>query len=616
MQLDLGEQRLEIGLVRGAGHHRHLLAFELLRQRIVDRGIAARHEAAGGAVVGIGEVDLGAHLGRDRDRGDDAVAAVLVERRQQGLEAAHLDGAGELELLAHHAGEIDVEALRIAVRPGEIERRIVDLGQEADHHHPAEIGPLRPPPRVPEARHLHGRLGPDRLRERPCRPKAAPGRAGSAGCQERKSHRRPAGRPEARRHGAPDRTGRASSLCIGKSPASERSVHPTAYKRVAAAFAGTCKLAQNLVHNVFHRLARSVGHVIILTNEDIEPLLNMPDCIVAIEQAFRDFGDGRAVDIPRQDAIVPCPLRGGGGAIHDLKTMSGSWPAAGIAALRLNSDIVHWPVINNSTRRVKLAISEPGGRYNGAVLLVLDRDRPAALHAQRRHHAEVPRRRLERGRRQAPGAARARARSACSAPGCRPAASSRPCASCAGSRKSRSTAPTPENRQAFADHFRERLQINIRPVASAEEAADGVDVLVTATNSLKPTIAPEWVKPGMHISSIRSGELPLEVLGKVDRLVVNARGGGESFVARDCPRCAGGQRRAAYRISRACRSSRTWRPARRPAGRARDEITCFHNYQGLGLQFAALGSIVYREAVKRRIGLVIDDRYFTQSVHP
>jgi len=66
--------------------------------------------------------------------------------------------------------------------------------------------------------------------------------------------------------------------------------------------------------------------VIILTNEDIEPLLNMPDCIAAIEQAFRDFGNQHAVDIPRQDAIVPNSRPG---AIHDLKTMSGSWPAAG-----------------------------------------------------------------------------------------------------------------------------------------------------------------------------------------------------------------------------------------------------------------------------------------------
>ena len=76
--------------------------------------------------------------------------------------------------------------------------------------------------------------------------------------------------------------------------------------------------------------------MIVLTNEEIEPLLNMPDCIAAIEQAFRDFGNGQAVDIPRQDAIVPNARPG---AIHDLKTMSGSWPAAGIAVKKGNETI-------------------------------------------------------------------------------------------------------------------------------------------------------------------------------------------------------------------------------------------------------------------------------------
>ena len=57
--------------------------------------------------------------------------------------------------------------------------------------------------------------------------------------------------------------------------------------------------------------------------------------------------------------------------------------------------------------------------------------------------------------------------------------------------------------------------------------------------------------------------------------------------------------------------------AGRAEGRQSDqEITCFHNFQGLGLQFAALGSLVYREAKKRKIGLELDDRLFTQSIHP
>ncbi len=76
----------------------------------------------------------------------------------------------ELELLAHHAGEIDVEALRIPVGTGEVERRIVDLGQEPDHADAAEIRPLGTPPRIPEARDLHGRLGPDGLGDGNIRP--------------------------------------------------------------------------------------------------------------------------------------------------------------------------------------------------------------------------------------------------------------------------------------------------------------------------------------------------------------------------------------------------------------------------------------------------------------
>src|SRR5215510_11392866 len=104
--------------------------------------------------------------------------------------------------------------------------------------------------------------------------------------------------------------------------------------------------------------------MILLTNEDVEPLLKMPDCIEAIEAAFADFGNNDAVDIPRQDAIVPIARDG---AVHDLKTMSGSWPKAGIAAIRLNSDIVHGPIVNGLPRRVKIPLS--GGRYNGQVLL-------------------------------------------------------------------------------------------------------------------------------------------------------------------------------------------------------------------------------------------------------
>ena len=116
-----------------------------------------------------------------------------------------------------------------------------------------------------------------------------------------------------------------------------------------------------------HRSRGKYATVIILTNEDVEPLLDMQTCIAAIEAAFRDLGNEDAVDIPRQDAVVPNATREA--AIYGLKTMSGSWPGAGIAAVRINSDIITCPVVNGEARRVKVPISKPGGRYNGSVLL-------------------------------------------------------------------------------------------------------------------------------------------------------------------------------------------------------------------------------------------------------
>ncbi len=357
--------------------------------------------------------------------------------------------------------------------------------------------------------------------------------------------------------------------------------------------------------------------MILLTNEDVEPLLNMPDCIAAIEAAFRDLGNSDAVDIPRQDAIVPIARAG---AVHDLKTMSGTWPQAGIAAIRLNSDIVTGPIVNGAPRRVKLALSEPGGRYNGQVLLfstdtgqllcmandgIMQRARVGAtsgVAAKYLARSDAKKLGLLGTGFQAGGQLEAM---------------------CAvrDFNEIKVYSPTSENRRRFAEHYRKALDRNIRAVDSAEEAAAGVDVLVTATNSVSPTIEPEWLRTGMHLSSVNRTELQPAVFPRIGRLVVNAREGGKSFTARNCPDIGGfnqNDRNAHSGIADVAKvpELRDMTSGRFPGRQSAAEITCFHNYQGLGLQFAAIGAIVYREAVKRKIGLVLDDRTFTQEVHP
>src|SRR5262249_45091351 len=118
----LGKQSFKIRLVRGAGDDADLLSLEPLRQRILNRRIALGHETRRRAVIGIGEIDPVAYVHGCRDRRDRGIALVAVERRNERLKAAHLNGAGELELLAQHAREIDVEALRVTVRTAIVER--------------------------------------------------------------------------------------------------------------------------------------------------------------------------------------------------------------------------------------------------------------------------------------------------------------------------------------------------------------------------------------------------------------------------------------------------------------------------------------------------------------
>ena len=359
--------------------------------------------------------------------------------------------------------------------------------------------------------------------------------------------------------------------------------------------------------------------MLVLTNEEIETFLSMPDCIRALEEAYRDFGNGLAVDIPRQDMLVDNPRPG---AVHSFKTMSGSWPKGGVAALRLNSDIVNWPEVNGSPRRVKMPISEPGGRYNGSILL-FSVDTGQLLCIMNDGLIQKTRVGGSSG-----VAAKYLAREDAKAMGLLGTgwqAEAHLEALCAVRQFDRVKvySPTEANRIDFVERYRAKLQVNIVAVDSPEEAADGADVLISATNSMEPTIKPEYVKPGMHIASVRGSEIPLDVLSSATRLVVNTREPVTAYPAKGWPSEVPEFKNGDYSRPDIGQFDLSKAPelqevvaGQAEGRRSADEITCFHNYKGLGLQFSAMGSVVLAEAKKRGLGLELDDRLFTQSVHP
>jgi alanine dehydrogenase len=87
--------------------------------------------------------------------------------------------------------------------------------------------------------------------------------------------------------------------------------------------------------------------------------------------------------------------------------------------------------------------------------------------------------------------------------------------------------PTTEHRDTFVRRFQAE-GINIVGVGSAQEAVEGVDILIGGSGvngpGRPPVLLGRWLQPGVHVSSIAGrAELDDEVVRRADRVVVDAK---------------------------------------------------------------------------------------------
>jgi len=69
--------------------------------------------------------------------------------------------------------------------------------------------------------------------------------------------------------------------------------------------------------------------------------------------------------------------------------------------------------------------------------------------------------------------------------------------------------PTLENRTRFAAEMTELVDMEVQAVSDVRKAVQGVDVLLTVTNSNVPTFDGNWLEPGVHLCSIVSSNIGL-----------------------------------------------------------------------------------------------------------
>ena len=165
------------------------------------------------------------------------------------------------------------------------------------------------------------------------------------------------------------------------------------------------------------------------------------------------------------------------------------------------------------------------------------------------------------------------------------------------------------------------LGVDIIPVGLAEEAIEGADIVMCATNSIDNVFFERWIEPGMHLSSIKRPEIEVKAVKRADRVVIHWNDPTPIHVAaKDVvieEKVAGRGWQLAEEIDFHKLPTLPQLVAGRAEGRKSEtDVTCFINNIGLGYQFAAAGSLVYRKAKESGLGHEVPTDWFTEDVHP
>jgi alanine dehydrogenase len=335
--------------------------------------------------------------------------------------------------------------------------------------------------------------------------------------------------------------------------------------------------------------------VLVLKNDQMENLLPMSEEIEAIEQAFVELGQGKAMNAPRARLRTPWKEEGGQ---YYFNNIMGLVPGVKSMALRIDSSFSRQIEVDGSKRRVY------PGDFIGLVML-FDMDTCEILALMDDHFISTMR----------VGATSAVASKYLA----RKDAKVMALLGSGEQAKTQVTAhavvhklaqvkvysPTKKNRERFAKELSEETGIDVIAVDSAEQAIRGSDIVTAATNTVDPVIQGKWVEPGMHLNSIVGGdgflprkELDDEAVEKADLIVVGYKP--QIFLDKQAEfhdRLERGLVKAedlhelGELLNGKCR------------GRENDrEITFFKNNTGMGIQFAATARKMYEKAREKGIG--------------
>jgi len=365
--------------------------------------------------------------------------------------------------------------------------------------------------------------------------------------------------------------------------------------------------------------------VLFIHNDVAHDVLTMTDCIEVLDRAFRAEVAGTAAQKPRSDIYAPCDRADGyyrGGTVEGY--------ANGYYAVRIKSDIITWPRSEDGRVSEDKHCIEPG-TYCGLILLyAAATGEPLALindgiiqHMRVGASAALGARYLAREDARSVGilGSGGMARTYLEGFYC-----------VRNIESARVFSPTKANRERFSVEMSEKLGIPVTPVGTAEESVRGADIVATCTSSMTPTLKPEWLSSGQHVTILGPSEVDDAVLEVCDVRIAQAsegtldapgveRGIGHSAVAwvagtseerkrLPLPKARAGGTRSAFKLPDFADLV-----TGRAAGRnGPEQITFYRNLGNQGLQFSSVGGLLYEKAMAAGTARALPTEWFLQDI--
>ena len=184
--------------------------------------------------------------------------------------------------------------------------------------------------------------------------------------------------------------------------------------------------------------------------------------------------------------------------------------------------------------------------------------------------------------------------------------------------------PTRENRERFVRTMSNRIGIAVTAVDTPQQVFEGSGIVLAATSSYEPVYKREWLNPGMHLGIGTLLEDDAATFPSSRSIVVSIKpfGGNSDFVQNYV---AGEKRGPTFgQLINRKASQFNWDAmvelgdllnARGTGRGSAEEITHHINNNGCGMQFAAAGARIIKNARRLGLGIDLSGDYFLQKEH-